>query len=84
MANLFCFLEHSGNFFSFFEYFWSVVVESVVVEPAETEGGLYTVLNRLLFVFFILKALPGLFRYPSQHFATAGIPVIQRTDEEAQ
>ena len=69
--------------FLFSNIFHLRLVESLDVEPTETEGGWSVVLKHLLFVFLLLKPPPGLFRLSCLHFAAAGILGIQKADEEA-
>lgn len=69
--------------FLFYSVFHLRLVESLDVEPAETEGGWSVVLKHSLFVSLLLKPPPGLFRCPCLHFAAAGILGIRKADEEA-
>ena len=55
--------------FLFSNIFHLRLVESLDVEPTETEGGWSVVLKHLLFVFLLLKPPPGLFRLSCLHFA---------------
>lgn len=57
-------------------------VHQLITQNYKLYVGRYTVLNHLLSVFPIFKALCGLFRYSSQNFATAFILMIQTTDED--